>query len=282
MHPDDPRLSAETITQKSGSNLALSFFSLSKERKVDMTVFYAFCRIIDDIVDEQGMPAKERLDLLNAWRRSIESGSPSGPGLGPQIQQLIQKYTIPKDPFFAIIDGCEMDLTIKRYPDFQSLLTYCYRVASAVGLVSIEIFGYQSPSTRDYAIQLGYALQLTNITRDVATDYRNDGRIYLPTEDFERFNYSEADLRKELYNEAFVELMRFQADRAETFYHAADRVLTEGDRPKMIAAAVMRAVYWKILDRLRKDRFQVFKKSYRLGKLEKLWIAFETWWHSPK
>ena len=282
MRPDDPALSAEKITKSSGSNLALSFFSLSKERRRDMTIFYAFCRIIDDIADEEGIAPEERSALLNAWRTCVKSDDFSIPGLGAEVHSLIRNYDIPREHFLAIIEGCEMDITTKRYPDFESLLEYCYRVASAVGLVSIEVFGYRSPKTREYAVQLGYALQLTNITRDVATDWRNDSRIYLPADEMDRFGYSEKDLAGEVYNDAFVQLMEYQAARAESYFAAALQHRTPEDRPNLIAAEVMRAVYWKILKNLQKDRFRVFQRSYRLSKLTKLWTVLTTWASSPR
>lgn len=282
MRPDDPGLSAETITKRSGSNLALSFFSLTPERRRDMTIFYAFCRIIDDIADEEGISLLERRKLLDAWRTCVECTDPVEVGLGSEVHAIISRYNIPRQHFLDIIEGCEMDITIKRYRDFDSLLKYCYRVASAVGLASIEVFGYHQPQTRDYAVQLGYALQLTNITRDVATDWRNDRRIYLPLDEMDSFGYSEADLSGEVYNEAFVALMEHQANRAESYFAAANRHLTPEDRPNMIAAEVMRAVYWKILMNLKRDRYRVFQRTYRLGKLAKLWTVLTTWATAPR
>ena len=167
-----------------------------------------------------------------------------------------------------IIDGVEMDLHNVRYNSFEELRLYCYRVASAVGLVSIEIFGYRNPACRQYAIQLGLALQMTNIIRDVGKDLSN-GRIYLPQQDLARFDYPEEDLRLRKYNEPFLRLMEFEAARAEEFFaHAAD-LLPREDRRSMVAAEIMRSVYQALLRRMKADGFRVFEKEYRLTRLEK-------------
>jgi Phytoene/squalene synthetase len=167
-----------------------------------------------------------------------------------------------------IIDGVGMDLGNVRYQTFDELRLYCYRVASAVGLVSIEIFGYRNPDCRDYAIQLGLALQVTNIIRDVGKDLKND-RIYLPQEDMARFDYAEADLRACRHNQAFVQLMAFENQRAEDFFARAAALLPREDRRSMVAAEIMASVYHALLRRMKMDRFRVFDKEYRLSKIEK-------------
>jgi phytoene synthase len=167
-----------------------------------------------------------------------------------------------------IIAGVEMDLSISRYATFEELRVYCYRVASAVGLVSIEIFGYRNPTCKEYAIQLGLALQVTNIIRDVGKDLR-DGRIYLPREDLARFDYSETELQDRKYNERFVRLMEFEAGRARQFFARAAALLPREDRKSMVAAEIMGSVYRGLLRRMELDKFRVFEKEYRLNKLEK-------------
>jgi phytoene synthase len=167
-----------------------------------------------------------------------------------------------------IIEGVKMDLSITRYATFEDLRIYCYRVASAVGLVSIEIFGYRNPACKKYAVQLGLALQTTNIIRDVGKDLQN-GRIYLPQEDLARFGYSEAELQDRQYNERFVRLMEFEAQRAKEFFAAAKSALPREDRQSMVAAEIMGSVYRALLRRMERDRFRVFEKEYRLNKLEK-------------
>jgi len=162
----------------------------------------------------------------------------------------------------------EMDLSIKRYQTFEELRVYCYRVASAVGLVSIEIFGYRNPACKEYAIQLGLALQMTNIIRDVGKDLRAD-RIYLPQEDLKRFNYSERELQNRQYNDHFVDLMQFEADRARQFFARAAEALPREDRHSMVAAEIMSSIYRGLLQRMELDKFRVFEKEYGLNKLEK-------------
>jgi 15-cis-phytoene synthase len=167
-----------------------------------------------------------------------------------------------------IIAGVEMDLSIARYPTFKELRVYCYRVASAVGLVSIEIFGYRNPRCREYAVDLGLALQMTNIIRDVWKDFQA-GRIYLPQEDLVRFHYSEADLAKQQYNEPFIQLMQFEASRAREFFSRAVAELPSEDRRAMAPAEIMRSIYRALLRQIELDNFRVFEKEYRLSKLEK-------------
>ena len=167
-----------------------------------------------------------------------------------------------------IIDGVEMDLDNVRYDSFEELRLYCYRVASAVGLVSIEIFDYSNPACREYAIQLGLALQMTNIIRDVGKDLRN-GRIYLPLEDLAQFQYTEDDLHRQKYNDSFVRLKEFEAALAEKFFANASGFLPREDWRSMVAAEIMASVYRSLLKRMKRDRFRVFEKEYRLTRIEK-------------
>ncbi len=178
---------------------------------------------------------------------------------------LIRKYPITPAMLGEIIDGVEMDLTISRYDTFATLCTYCYRVASAVGLVSIEIFGYKNARCREYAVQLGLALQVTNILRDVASDLGN-GRIYLPAEDMARFGYSVADLEARTYNERFVRLMQSEADRAHAYFERAAAVLPREDRRSMVSAQIMASIYRSLLRQMERDRFRVFERDYGLSK----------------
>jgi phytoene synthase len=261
-------VNAATITRQSKSNLALAFISLGRERKRDMTVFYAFCRVIDDIADSSELIVVEKRVRLAKWRQMIRTATPSEPLLAGDVRQLIAKYSLPLDMLEEIVAGVEMDLSTLRYPTFEQLRVYCYRVASAVGLVSIEIFGYRNPRCKEYAIELGLALQMTNIIRDVGKDMQN-GRIYLPQEDLARFHYSEAELTQRHYNERFVELMEFQAGRARQFFTNASAALPAEDRPAMTPAEIMGSVYRGLLRRIELDKFRVFEREYRLSKLEK-------------
>jgi 15-cis-phytoene synthase len=261
-------VNAATITRQSKSNLALAFISLGRERKRDITVFYAFCRVIDDIADSSELNVVEKRVRLAKWRQMLHTASPDEPLLARDVRQLIAKYSLPLDMLEEIIAGVEMDLSTLRYPTFEELRVYCYRVASAVGLVSIEIFGYHNPRCKQYAIELGLALQMTNIIRDVGKDLQN-GRIYLPQEDLARFHYSETELTQRHYNERFVQLMEFQTRRARQFFANAAAALPTEDRKAMAPAEIMDSVYRGLLRRIELDKFRVFEKEYRLSKLEK-------------
>jgi phytoene synthase len=261
-------VNAAKITRASKSNLALAFVALGRERRNDITVFYAFCRVIDDIADSPDIRVEEKANQLAGWRRWIRESAPDEPTLARDLRGLYAKYAITPPMLDEIIDGVEMDLRNVRYESFEELRVYCYRVASAVGLVSIEIFGYRNAACRDYAIALGFALQVTNIIRDVGKDL-NNGRVYLPQEDLARFGYSEGDLRARKYNEAFVQLMNFESERAEGFFSEAAALLPREDRRSMVAAEIMTSVYHALLRRMKADRFRVFDKEYRLSKIEK-------------
>jgi phytoene synthase len=190
------------------------------------------------------------------------------PSLAPEVRGLINRYAITPAMLEEIMDGVEMDLTITRYKTFAALREYCYRVASAVGLVSIEIFGYQNPACREYAIELGLALQVTNILRDVAKDFAN-GRVYLPGEDMVRFNYTEEDLAAHIHDDRFVRLMQFEAGRAHEFFRRAAVLLPREDRRSMIGAQIMASIYYALLRQMERDRFRVFDRQYGLSKLAK-------------
>jgi len=265
---------AETITRKSKSNLALAFAALPPERRRDITTFYAFCRVIDDIADEPGQPISEKERQLADWKRALCEAFEDEPPLAAEVRALIAKYQLKQELLVELINGCEMDLTPVRYETGDDLLRYCYRVASVVGLVSIEIFGYKNPATQRYAVELGYALQWTNIIRDVAKDLANGGRIYLPLADLARFGITPEDLAERQGGPRFSELMAFEADRAEAFYAHAVAELPAEDRRSMAAAEMMRRIYHQLLGKMRRDGFRVFEKDYRLGKIEKLWIVF--------
>jgi phytoene synthase len=261
-------VNAAKITRESKSNLALAFVALGRERRNDITIFYAFCRVIDDIADSEELTAEEKGRQLASWRSYIREETAGEPDLAGEIRALYAKYAITPAMLDEIIDGVEMDLGQVRYATFEDLRLYCYRVASAVGLVSIEIFGYRDPRCRDYAIELGLALQVTNIIRDVGKDLQND-RVYLPEEDLKRFGYSMTDLRSRKYDEAFLALMQFEASRAEEFFSRAAAALPAQDRRSMVAAEIMASVYHALLKRMKADRFRVFDKEYRLSKIEK-------------
>ena len=262
-------VNAAKITRQSKSNLALAFISLGRERRRDITIFYAFCRVIDDIADSSELNVAQKRVQLEAWRKTLRAAGADEPPLALEVRGLIDKYSLSPSMLEEIIAGVEMDLGISRYATFEELRVYCYRVASAVGLVSIEIFGYRNPRCKAYALELGLALQMTNIIRDVGKDLR-DGRIYLPQEDLARFNYSEAELQDRQYNERFVRLMEFQAGRAREFFSRAAAALPSEDRRAMVPAQIMSSIYRGLLRQMELDKFRVFEKEYVLSKMEKV------------
>ena len=267
---------AQQITRASKSNLALAFIALSADRRADITTFYAFCRIVDDIADEEGIPTAERQAGLDAWKQAFTAPASPEPALAAEVRAMMVRRQIVPARMLEIIAGVEMDLTGARFETFEDLRLYCHRVASVVGLVSIEIFGYRNPKCREYALALGLALQLTNIIRDVGIDYANGRRIYLPAEDLARFGVSEADIAAKRCDERFLALMDFEAERARNFYAEAERLLPPEDRRNMVAAEIMHRVYRTLLERMQRDRFRVFGPKYRLSKPMKLWLILRT------
>ncbi|PYL02026.1 MAG: squalene synthase HpnD [Verrucomicrobia bacterium] len=259
---------AAEITRASKSNLAFAFIAMSGARRRDITTFYAFCRVIDDIADDDQRDPETKRGELALWRQSLRGEAAGESVLAKPVRDLMSRYPITPEMLEEIITGVEMDIDVRRYATWDELRLYCYRVASAVGLVSIEIFGYRNPRCRDYAIALGLALQVTNIIRDVARDLRAD-RIYLPGEDLARFNYAEEDLRNGVTDARFNQLMNFEADRAENFFAESTKLLPREDHRSMLPAEIMRSIYHALLRRMKVDNFRMFEKDYRLSKTEK-------------
>jgi 15-cis-phytoene synthase len=270
----------QAITRKSASNLALAFILLPKPRRDGMAALYAFCREVDDVADEESVPVAQRRTQLAAWRddvrRACNGGAPEFP-VNRELQPVIRQYRLRFELFDELLKGVEADLDIKRYENYEQLELYCYRVASVVGLLSIEIFGYRNPKCHDYAVYLGKALQLTNILRDVRTDAER-GRIYLPRAELARLGVSEAEILRFEYSPRFHELAASVADRAKHFYRLARETLPAEDRRAMVAAELMGAVYWRLLRKLEAKQFNVFgPEPTRLSKPQKLALIFRTW-----
>lgn len=271
------------ITRKSASNLALAFVVLPRAKRDAMSALYAFCREVDDVADNDDLPVAQRQALLETWRQDIRRACdghvPELPVNG-ELQPIIARYRLPYELFDELIRGCEMDLQVCRYDTFAALEQYCHRVASVVGLLSIEIFGYRNPVCRDYAVALGQALQLTNILRDVQTDARRN-RIYLPLEALRRHGVPEEDLLRGQYSERFYALARKTAARARGFYRQARETLPAEDRRAMVAAELMGAVYWRLLLKLEAHQFDVFQPGLiRLSTPHKLRLILRTAWRS--
>jgi phytoene synthase len=274
------------LAKRSGSNFYYSFFFLPPDRRDAMHAVYAFCREVDSVVDEPE-PGSNPHDRLARWREELASlyrtehstVAPPAQPLSPVMTCLrghIRRLGIPREYFDDIIAGVEMDLTIKRYATFRDLYQYCYRVASAVGLVCLKIFGARTPEAQTYAINLGVAFQLTNILRDLKTDGAR-GRIYLPMEDLTRFGHSEQDLLAGAYTPPFVNLMEFECRRAQEYYRAAEATLPEADRRALVPAEVMRAIYHTILERIEACRYRVFNRRITLSPPHRLAVALKAW-----
>lgn len=248
-----------------------------------MNTVYAFCRYTDDIVDSAPTANTKdailtKRERLAWWRNEVEkcyNGNSRHPILLP-LSAVVQRFSIPKQYFLTLIDGCERDLMQNRYQTFDELKEYCFSVASIVGLMCIEIFGYKYDETKEYAINLGYALQLTNILRDVKAD-KNNGRIYIPLEDMQRFNYSEEDLMNEVYNDNFVELMRFEVRRVREKYHKARAALRPDESFTMFAAEIMDAIYYRLLEKIELHDYNIFKKKISVSTPHKVWISLRLW-----
>ncbi|MDR9437553.1 MAG: presqualene diphosphate synthase HpnD [Thiohalophilus sp.] len=262
----------------SGSSFYYSFLFLPRPRRRAITALYAFCREVDDVVDDNKTPEVSRAKL-QWWKTEVDrlfDGQPQHP-VTQALQSAIAEFDLPREYFVEIIDGMEMDLEQHRYTTFKELSLYCYRVASVVGLLSAEIFGYRDRRTLKYARDLGLAFQLTNILRDVGEDARR-GRIYLPREDLQRFGVEETDLLQGKESPGFYQLMAFEAQRAREFYQRAHAHLPEIDRRAQRAGLIMSRIYQRLLDELEKDGFHVLTRRINLTALAKLWLAGTTVW----
>lgn len=266
---------SQTITRKSASNLALAFVLLPRAKRDEMAALYAFCREVDDVADDESVPVENRRQALAHWREDIQKacggGKPSF-AVNRELQRVIDRRALPYPLFDELIKGVEMDLDIQRYETMEELEKYCYRVASVVGLLSIEIFGYQDPLCREYAVHLGKALQLTNILRDVRSD-AGRGRIYLPLAECRRFGVDPEDLLRGRFTPAYQRLAQSIAGHAKDFYRRARETLPGGDRRSMATAELMGSVYWRLLRKLERRQFNVFDYGEtRLNKGQKLFL----------
>lgn len=263
-------------TLKSGSSFYYSFLFLSEQQRKAITALYAFCREVDDIVDSVNEPsvAQSKLDW---WRQEIiktYQGLASHP-ISQALALAIKDYDLHQEYFMEIIDGMAMDLEQFSYPDFKQLGLYCHRVAGVVGLLSAEIFGYQSRTTLNYAEQLGTALQLTNIIRDVREDAER-GRIYLPQDELAEFKVQTDDLLALKSSPELTQLLEFQTERAKQYYQKAIDLLPDCDRYTQRAGLIMAAIYQTTLDEIAEDGFRVMEHRVSLTPLRKLWLAWRT------
>lgn len=261
----------------SGSSFYYSFLFLPPERRRAIMALYAFCREVDDVVDECHDLSIASTKLA-WWRQEIDRVATSQPQhpVGQALQAASRQFNLPAEQLLEIVDGMEMDLQQSRYLDFKGLSLYCYRVASVVGLLAADIFGYQDRRTQKYAHDLGMAFQLTNIIRDIGEDARR-GRIYIPMDELKQFNVPAADILNGQYSDNFTTLMRFQYDRAQQYYTQALAELPAVDRKNQRPGLIMAAVYRTLLDEIRDENFQVLHQRIALTPVRKLWLATKTW-----
>ena len=271
------KASAAAIAKQSNTSFYYSFSLLPRQKREAIHAVYAFCRFTDDIVDEEPDQRRKAL-LLRKWRMELGRAL-RGVSAYPLLNQLsatARRFHIPVDHFYDLIHGVELDLTKTRYASFEELREYCYLVASSVGLMCRQIFGYRNASTKEYAVNLGIALQLTNILRDVKEDARR-GRIYLPQEDLRRFGCPEEDILAGRYTPEFVNLMRFECERATQYFDVARDALKDEDKRYFFAARIMWSIYAHILERIKRSNYNVFERRISISKILKVLITFRYW-----
>jgi len=271
---------SEQVTRKSASNLALAFVMLPHGKRQAMNALYAYCRELDDVADEDDVPLSERRIQLAHWREQTKIACDGGQSTIPvvaELQSTIRQYSLSFELFDELLQGVEADLDTTRYETYKDLEQYCYRVASVVGLLSIEIFGYTNPKSKEYAVQLGQALQLTNILRDIGNDAQRD-RIYVPLEALREYGVTEEEILTGQRSTHFRGLAKAVAHRARRYYQAARETLPAEDRGSMIAAELMGTVYWNLLRKLENENFPVLDpQPTKLGKPRKVLLVLHTW-----
>jgi phytoene synthase len=271
------------FTNARATNFYYSFVFLPAEKRRGIEAVYAFARRGDDVADSGLEPEAAGREIAR-YRQALD-GCYAGRGETPELRALaetVKRFRIPRQPFEELILGLEMDLRTARYETFEDLALYCYRVASTIGLIAIEIFGYRNARARDYAVNLGVALQMVNILRDLQSDARR-GRLYLPREDLDRFGVRREEILAGSLTDPFIELMQFECDRARHYFDLARHMLPLEDRRSMIAAEIMAAIYWRILKRIQLRRYNVFGERVRLSRPLKFWTALSVYlgveWH---
>lgn len=267
--------SASRIVKKSKTNFLYSTIFLGHEKQEALKVIYSFCRHSDDIVDDEHADFDTKKKNLEEWKNEFINSLNSNSRIKILIdlKYIIDKYKISPDIFLDLLKGMEMDLEKSSYKTFDELKQYCYFAASTVGLMTIEVFGYKDKAIKEYAINLGIALQLTNILRDVKKDALK-GRIYLPIDDIEKYGYSEKDLIDSVYNENFQKLMKYECEIAKSFYKKANSYLVKSEKGRMMSARIIEHIYFKLLEKIEKCDFNVFEKRIRISKIRKLYLAY--------
>lgn len=267
--------SAQQIVKKSKTNFMYSTIFLSSEKSEALKTIYSFCRHSDDIVDDEHYDLNAKKLNLEKWKSEfIESlGKGSRIKILNDLSDVIDTYKINPRIFLDLLRGMEMDLEKSRYQTFEELKQYCYYVASTVGLMTIEIFGYKDIAIKEYAVNLGIALQLTNILRDVKKDALKD-RVYLPLDDLEKFNYTEKEIFDSKYNENFEKLMEYECERTRLFYKKANSYLCRKEKGRMLSARIMEHIYFRLLEKIEKKKFNVFDNYIKISKSKKIFLAY--------
>lgn len=265
------------VTRREAKNFYYAFLTLPEPRRRAIYVVYTFCRHCDDSVDNEGS-TEEKLAMLAGLRQQLDQAyhGRTGEPVFLALADVANRYDIPQDYFQEVLAGVESDLVKTRYENFEELRQYCYQVASAVGLICLQIFGYQDPRARDHAVDLGLAMQLTNIVRDVREDL-DLGRIYLPQEEMSRFGYSDEELQAGISNEPFRDLMRFQVQRARQYFQSGFSLLPYLTPRSRSCPAVLGRLYSKVLDRIESADYDVLHHRIGLSSAEKLRITAQTW-----
>lgn len=265
---------ADTITKNAKSNLAFTLMDLPEERRQNMARLYAFCRIVDDVVDEPGMSQEERHAALNRWTGIITCSIAPAPGIETEVQKLVVEQNLDTAPLLELLAGCRGDISPQQPATRADLLHYAYQVAACVGIASAAVMG-ASPAAKGYAMALGYALQLVNILRDIAEDYRKHGRIYLPADDMALFGVTEEDIREQRYHYRMRQLLAYEAALAEKYFCEAEELyhqLSVDDRNCLIPAQAMSLIYHTVLEKMRDDEYRVFERRYSVNNFRKLWF----------
>ncbi len=263
---------SDTITRNAKSNLAFTLMDLPEEKRIHMAQFYAFCRLVDDIVDEPGMTAEERHAALDRWAALISGKAEPAAGMEAEAVELVSKLQLDTAPMLTLIEGCRGDIAPVQPATRGELLAYCYKVASCVGITSATVMG-ASAAARDYAVALGYALQLANILRDVAEDCHKYNRFYLPADDMELFGLTQEDIREQRYSYRMRQLLAYEAALAAKFFGEAEELyekLPVEDRNALIPAQAMSLIYRNILDKMQADEYRIFERRYSVNNFRKM------------
>ncbi len=263
---------SDTITRNAKSNLAFTLMDLPEAKRIHMAQFYAFCRIVDDIVDEPGMTAEERHAALDRWAALITGKAEADEGIESEVCTLVRELGLDTEPMLILIEGCRGDIDHRQPATRREMLAYAYKVAACVGITSAAVMG-ATPAAQGYAVALGYALQLVNILRDVAEDCRKHGRFYLPADDMELFGVTHDDIREQRYSYRMRQLLAYEAALADKYFSEAEELYAKlgvADRNALIPAQAMSLIYRNILDKMQADEYRIFERRYSVNNFRKL------------